>query len=387
MDTPAAGATGTAFQSTGLMDLQVNGYAGVDFNDEAVTADALDHALHAMLKAGVTACLPTVITAPAAVLEARLRALDEAVARSRLGPLMVPGYHVEGPFLNPAPGFCGCHPAAAMLRPDPGLVERWGVGLQRPILLMTLAAELDGAEALIRWLSARGKVAAIGHSDAGAAVVARAADAGARMSTHLGNGLPGILPKLDNPLMAQLAEDRLAAGFIADGIHLPRPALRAMIRAKGPGRAILVTDAVSAAAAPPGRYGFAGMAIDGDLDGSVRLPGPRTLAGSALTLDRAVRNLVQWGMADLPAAVAMASAAPAALLDPTLAAHGISLPAASIQWLPEGRADAPGPCVLSANVGDASVRAGVKSSGLQSDPNGGRPIVRVQVSTRKQKIY
>lgn len=387
MDTPAAGATGTAFQSTGLMDLQVNGYAGVDFNDEAVTADALDHALHAMLKAGVTACLPTVITAPAAVLEARLRALDEAVARSRLGPLMVPGYHVEGPFLNPAPGFCGCHPAAAMLRPDPGLVERWGVGLQRPILLMTLAAELDGAEALIRWLSARGKVAAIGHSDAGAAVVARAADAGARMSTHLGNGLPGILPKLDNPLMAQLAEDRLAAGFIADGIHLPRPALRAMIRAKGPGRAILVTDAVSAAAAPPGRYGFAGMAIDGDLDGSVRLPGPRTLAGSALTLDRAVRNLVQWGMADLPAAVAMASAAPAALLDPTLAAHGISLPAASIQWLPEGRADAPGPCVLSANVGDASVRASVKSSGLQSDPNGGRPIVRVQVSTRKQKTY
>ncbi|MGI4945601.1 MAG: N-acetylglucosamine-6-phosphate deacetylase [Janthinobacterium lividum] len=387
MDTPAAGATGTAFQSTGLMDLQVNGYAGVDFNDEAVTADALDHALHAMLKAGVTACLPTVITAPAAVLEARLRALDEAVARSRLGPLMVPGYHVEGPFLNPAPGFCGCHPAAAMLRPDPGLVERWGVGLQRPILLMTLAAELDGAEALIRWLSARGKVAAIGHSDAGAAVVARAADAGARMSTHLGNGLPGILPKLDNPLMAQLAEDRLAAGFIADGIHLPRPALRAMIRAKGPGRAILVTDAVSAAAAPPGRYGFAGMAIDGDLDGSVRLPGPRTLAGSALTLDRAVRNLVQWGMADLPAAVAMASAAPAALLDPTLAAHGISLPAASIQWLLEGRADAPGPCVLSANVGDASVRAGVKSSGLQSDPNGGRPIVRVQVSTRKQKTY
>ena len=274
-----------------------------------------------------------------------------------------------------------------MLLPDPALVERWGTGLQRPILLMTLAAELDGAEALIRWLSARGKVAAIGHSDAGAAVVARAADAGARMSTHLGNGLPSVLPKLDNPLMAQLAEDRLAAGFIADGIHLPRPALRAMIRAKGPGRAILVTDAVSAAAAPPGRYGFAGMAIDGDLDGSVRLPGPRTLAGSALTLDRAVRNLVQWGMADLPAAVAMASAAPAALLDPTLAAHGISLPAASIQWLLEGRADAPGPCVLSANVGDASVRAGVKSSGLQSDPNGGRPIVRVQVSTRKQKTY
>ncbi|HEY0206197.1 MAG TPA: N-acetylglucosamine-6-phosphate deacetylase [Acetobacteraceae bacterium] len=384
MDTPAAG---PGFQSAGLMDLQVNGYGGVDFNDEAVTADALDHALHAMLAAGVTACLPTVITAPAAVLEARLRALDEAVARSRLGSLMVPGYHVEGPFLNPAPGFRGCHPPAAMLPPDPALVERWDAGLQRPILLMTLAAELDGAEALIRWLAARGKVAAIGHSDAGAAVVARAADAGARMSTHLGNGLPGVLPKLDNPLMAQLAEDRLAAGFIADGIHLPRPALRAMIRAKGPGRAILVTDAVAAAGAPPGRYGFAGMEIDGDPDRSVRLPGLRTLAGSALTLDQAVRNVVGWGMADLPAAVAMASAAPAALLGPALAAHGISLPAGSVQWLPEGRANAPGPCVLSANVGDVSVRASVRSGRLQSDPNGGRPIVRVQVSTRKQKSH
>ena len=314
------------------MDLQVNGYAGVDFNNEAVTADAVDQALHAMLAAGVTACLPTVITAPAPVLEARLRALDDAVARSRLGPLMVPGYHVEGPFLNPGPGFRGCHPPAAMLPPDPALVERWGAGLQRPILLVTLAAELDGAEALIRWLARRGKVAAIGHSDAGAAAVARAVEAGARMSTHLGNGLPGMLPKLDNPLMAQLAEDRLAAGFIADGIHLPRPALRAMIRAKGPGRAVLVTDAVAAAGARPGRYGFAGMEIEGGEDGSVRLPGTRTLAGSALTLDRAVRNLVDWKVADLPGAVAMASAAPAALLAPALEAHGIAMPQGSAEW-------------------------------------------------------
>ena len=322
----------TSFRSAGLMDLQVNGYAGVDFNDEAVTADAMDHALHAMLAAGVTACLPTVITAPAAVLEARLRALDDAVGRSQLGPRMVPGYHVEGPFLNPGPGFRGCHPPTAMLPPDPAWVERWGAGLRRPILMMTLAAELDGAEALIAWLAARGKVAAIGHSDAGAAIVARAAEAGARMSTHLGNGLPGVLPKLDNPLMAQLAEDRLAAGFIADGIHLPHPALRAMIRAKGPGRAILVTDAVAAAGAPPGRYAFAGMAVDGDPDGSVRLPGPRTLAGSALTLDRAVRNLVEWRIADWPEAVAMASDAPAALLGPALSAHGVTLPPGSVVW-------------------------------------------------------
>lgn len=319
-------------RSAGLLDLQVNGYAGVDFNDASVTADGLDHALSAMLAAGVTACLPTVITAPAAVLEARLQALDAAVAGSRLGPSMVPGYHVEGPFLNPGPGFRGCHPPDAMQPPDPALVVRWGAGLRRPILMMTLAAELEGAEALIRWLAAQGKVAAIGHSDAGAAVVARAVAVGARMSTHLGNGLPAVLPKLDNPLMAQLAEDGLAAGFIADGIHLPCPALRAMIRAKGPGRVILVTDAVAAAGAPPGRYGFAGMEVDGCADGSVRLPGTGTLAGSALTLDRAVRNLVDWGIAGLDAAAAMASTAPADMLAPALAAHGIKLPPGEVVW-------------------------------------------------------
>ena len=310
----------------------MNGFAGVDFNDAALTADALDHALHAMLLSGVTACLPTVITAGLADMTARLAALDRAVAHSRLGPLMVPGYHLEGPFLNPAPGFAGCHPPAAMIAPDPAAVERLAAGLRRPILLLTLAAELPGAETLIRWLAARGVIAAIGHSDAGADVVARATAAGARLSTHLGNGLPQMLPKLDNPLMAQLAEDRLAASFIADGIHLPVPGLRAMVRAKGPGRAILVTDAVAAANAPPGRYGFAGMAIEGAADGSVRLPGTRTLAGSALTLDAAMRNVVDWGIASPQDAIAMASSAPAALLAHGLQAHGMALSDSVVEW-------------------------------------------------------
>ena len=99
-------------RSSGLFDLQVNGFAGVDFNDPALTADALDHALAAMLRTGVTACLPTLITAAPDALAARLVALDRAVAQSRLGKLMVPGFHLEGPFLNPAEGYAGCHPAA-----------------------------------------------------------------------------------------------------------------------------------------------------------------------------------------------------------------------------------------------------------------------------------
>ena len=114
--------------SAGLIDLQVNGFAGVDFNNAALTADGLDHALWAMLRTGVTTCLPTLITAPEAVLAARFAALDAAVAGARLGPVMVPGYHLEGPFLNPAPGYAGCHPPAAMVDADVGLLERSGRG-------------------------------------------------------------------------------------------------------------------------------------------------------------------------------------------------------------------------------------------------------------------
>ena len=322
-------------RTTGLIDLQVNGYDGVDFNDAALDAAALDHALHAMMCAGVTACLPTLITAGESVLAERFAALDRAVANSRLGPLMVPGFHLEGPFLNPTPGFAGCHPPDAMLPPDPAMVQRLAAPLTRPILLLTLAPEQSGGMALIAWASEQGMLVAIGHSAADQATVADAALAGARLSTHLGNALPHMQPKFRNPLIAQLAEDRLAASFIADGIHIPPAALKVLLRAKGLSRAVLVTDATAAAATQPGLYYFAGMSIEHAADGSVRQPGGEVLAGSALCLDQAVRNLVAWDLAAPADAVRLASANPAALLAPSLAAHGIRLPEGSVTWSPD----------------------------------------------------
>jgi len=321
-------------QTAGLIDLQVNGYAGVDFNDRSLDATALDYALHAMLRAGVTACLPTLITAPEPALAERFAALDRAVAESRLGPSMVPGFHLEGPFLNPAPGFAGCHPPDAMLPPDPSLLQRLATPLTRPILLLTLAPELPGGMALVAWAKARGMLVAIGHSAADRATVADAARAGATLSTHLGNALPHTLPKFYNPLIAQLAEDRLAASFIADGVHIPPAALQVLLRAKGLSRALLVTDATAAAATPPGLYRFAGMAIEHAADGCVRMPGSDVLAGSALCLDQAVRNLVAWGLATPAEAIRLASGNPAALLAPSLAAHGIRLPEVAVTWSP-----------------------------------------------------
>ena len=309
----------------GLCDLQVNGFAGVDFNDDRLTAEGLDHALRAMLATGVTQCLPTLITAHPGELAARFAALDAAVAQSRLGPAMVPGYHLEGPHLSPREGFRGCHPPGAMGPADLGLLDRLRAGLSRPIRLVTLAPEVEGAVAYVVGARARGLAVALGHTAAGAAAVGAAAAAGATLSTHLGNGVAHQLHKFDNPLWAQLAHDGLVATFIADGIHVPPAALGVMLRAKGPGRALLVTDAVSAAAAAPGPHPFAGMVVERAADGSVRLPGAATLAGSSLTLDDAVRNVAAWGLAPWEAALAMAAAGPRA-------AAGLPGQDARVEW-------------------------------------------------------
>jgi N-acetylglucosamine-6-phosphate deacetylase len=319
-------------RTAGLIDLQVNGFAGIDFNAGSVTPPEIDHALEAMLATGVTLCLPTIITAHQMELDERFRALDAAISESRLGPLMCPGYHLEGPFLNPTSGYAGCHPPQAMTAADPGLVERLESRLARPILMVTLAPEIEGAQALVKALARTGRIVALGHTAANFDEVAAAAEAGATLSTHLGNGMPQQLHKLVNPIFAQLAEDRLWASFIADGIHLHPKALRSLLRAKGLDRSILVTDAVSAAASLPGAYPFAGMSVELRGDGSVRQPGAANLAGSALCLDQAVRNLVAWGLASAVEAVAMASDHPLAALQPALRGRGMTLDRGEIDW-------------------------------------------------------
>lgn len=298
-------------RSAGLLDLQVNGYAGVDFNDAALTPDGLDHALHAMLRSGVTRCLPTLITAQEHAFRARLTALDHAVRHSRLGPLMVPGLHLEGPFLNPSPGFAGCHPPGAMVPPDPILIRRVMADIATPVRLITLAPEQPGALAFILWACGQGIAVAMGHTAADLETTRAAADAGVTLSTHLGNALPRPEHKFLNPLFAQLSEDRLHASFIADGIHIPPHALGVLLRAKGLARCVLVTDATAAAATPSGLYDFAGMRIEHQADGSVREPGGAVLAGSALCLDQAVRDVIAWGFAPAEDAIAMASVTPA----------------------------------------------------------------------------
>ncbi|MBW3631310.1 MAG: hypothetical protein KY464_18760 [Gemmatimonadetes bacterium] len=186
--------------------------------------------------------------------------------------------------------------------------------------LLTLAPELPGALELIGVATAAGIRIAIGHTSAGPAELDAAASAGALLSTHLGNGSHQLLPRHANYIQVQLADDRLAASFIADGHHLPWYALKNFLRAKGVERSILVTDAIAAADAPPGVYRLGEEALEVSADLRVSKPGQPNLAGSALTLDRAVVNVALHCGLPFPEAWAMASSRPAALL-------GIPLPA------------------------------------------------------------
>lgn len=300
--------------STGLCDLQVNGFAGVDYNNPRLTTSAFEHSLTAMLATGVTRCLPTVITADENWQSDCFRALESACRDSKLAQQMVVGYHLEGPYLNPQPGYCGCHPAAAMIPAHWDHFQRMQEAAGDRIRLVTVAPEVEGVLALIpRWVE-QGITVAIGHSAANRDTLRQAAEAGACLSTHLGNGIASVLPKRDNPILCQLAEDRFSASFIADGYHQERHVLGVYLRAKQSARTILVTDGTAGSAAAAGHYTLGQVELERQQKAVVTIPGTENLAGSATTLAECVRNVVQWYATPLAEAVTWASENPRKLI-------------------------------------------------------------------------
>jgi N-acetylglucosamine-6-phosphate deacetylase len=292
----------------GFFDLQCNGYAGVDFNHPTTTPEQVVEAIRAMWRHGCTEVLPTIITAQPERLEHLLRTL---VAALRLDPDVrraVPGFHLEGPFISPEDGARGAHPLHAVRPVSVALWRRLQRAAEGMIRLVTVAPEVRGAADFIRRLRGEGVVPAIGHTLATSAQIRAAADAGALLSTHLGNGCPEMLHRHRNPVFAQLGEDRLAASLITDGVHLPPEVVRTFFRAKGAQRTVLVTDAMAAAGAPPGRYTIGDLALEVGEDRIARQPGKPNFAGSAATMDRAVVGFARMTGAGLAQAWDAASA-------------------------------------------------------------------------------
>jgi N-acetylglucosamine-6-phosphate deacetylase len=292
----------------GLFDIQVNGFAGIDFNGPDLTPDRIHEALERMRETGVTRCLPTLITS----------SFDDfatsVFAMTRVSSPALAGIHMEGPYLSPAEGARGAHPPQHLTLPTIDDFHRRQEVARGLIRLVTLAPELPGALPLIEYLVDDGIKVAIGHTAATPPQIADAVSAGASLATHLGNGCPQMLPRHPNVIWELLAADTVRASFIADGHHLPPATVKAMIRAKGPARSILVTDAGAAAGSPPGRYRIGGVECELSDDGRVSLPGTEYLAGSALNMRDAVANTARFMSLGIDDVAPMASSNPAEFL-------------------------------------------------------------------------
>lgn len=295
----------------GLFDLQVNGFAGIDFNASGLTVDRVDEALERMRATGVTRCLPTLITSPFEEFAASARVL------ARSGNPAIAGIHMEGPYISPEDGARGAHPREWAMPASLGDFEARQDAANGRIVLVTLAPEIPGAMGLIEHLVKAGVRVAIGHTMADASQVAAAIGAGATLATHLGNGCPEMLPRHPNVIWELLASDAVLASLIVDGHHLPASTVKAMVRAKGAHRTMLVTDATAAAGCAPGRYTIGGVNCTLDENGRVSLQGTAYLAGSALTLDRAIANTSRFTGLAIGDVIPMASTIPAGYLAAT----------------------------------------------------------------------
>jgi|SRR5579863_8839602 len=294
-----------AYISPGFIDLQVNGCAGVDYNSATVTADEVGASIRALHSTGVTRFFPTVITGPPEAMLGALKNLARAQDPS------IAGLHVEGPHISPEDGPRGAHPARWVRPPDLDEFRRWQEAANGNVRMVTLSPEWPEATRYIETITGEGVVASIGHTKADRRQIQDAVQAGATLSTHLGNGAHATLPRHPNYLWEQLAENRLAASFIVDGIHLPDSFLRVALRAKGIERSILVTDAVAPAMCEPGVYRLGEVEIELREDGRVVMRGGERLAGSSLRMDNAIGNVMRMTDASLSEAVQMTTRNPA----------------------------------------------------------------------------
>ncbi|HTX76555.1 MAG TPA: amidohydrolase family protein [Terracidiphilus sp.] len=280
--------------SPGFIDLQVNGCAGIDLNGESITPDLVIALMYRLFAVGVTTFIPTIITASESRITASLRAIAEARNRLPLARHVIPFVHVEGPHISPADGPRGAHSPIHVRPPDIAEFERWQGASSGLVGMVTLSPHWHSALPYVAHLAGQGCVVAIGHTNADPARIHAAADAGAVLSTHLGNGVATDLPRHPNLLWAQLADDRLMASFIADGHHLPADTLKAMLHAKGAERCILVSDSVALAGMPPGKYETSvGGTVELTADGKIGIPGTRTLAGAGLPLKSGIATVAR----------------------------------------------------------------------------------------------
>ena len=297
------------FVAPGLIDLQINGFVGVDFADQNLTIEDVRTATRALWKVGVTTFLPTVITNDQKSLQHSFALLADAMNDEEAG-ISIPGFHLEGPYISPVPGFRGAHLEKYIRPPDWDEFLELQKAARNGIRLITVAPEMNGAIPFIRNCSDMGVVVSMGHHNGTAEIIKQAVDAGASMSTHLGNGCANMINRHNNPLWPQLADDRITVTMIVDGFHLNREEVQSFYKIKGVERTVLVSDALDLAGLPPGNY------IRGEREvvltpHVVKFPAENVLAGAATPVSSCVSNMLKFTDCTLGDAIQMASSNPA----------------------------------------------------------------------------
>lgn len=295
-------------------DIQVNGCHGISFNSESLTAEEIRRVADVCRAHGTGGFCPTLITGSTAALAHGFATLAGACDSDAELARTIPAFHLEGPYIAAEDGPRGAHPREHVRPPDWDEFRRWQDAAGGRIRLVTLAPEQVGALRFIERLAVAGVVVSIGHTAATPDCIRDAVKAGARLSTHLGNGAHATLPRHPNYIWEQLASDELWASVIADGHHLPAAVLKSILRVKTPARTILISDASSLAGLPPGRYPIWGNEFEVRPEGRVVLPGTGFLAGAAVFLDACVSHVLKLGLVELRDAVEMASIRPRQLL-------------------------------------------------------------------------
>ncbi len=300
----------------GLIDLQVNGFGGIAFNSLTLTGEDVQRVSLALDSHGVTGYCATVTTDGWDALAHAMRTIGIAIRTIPAVRERVIGIHLEGPYICPEDGPRGAHPRQHVRPPDWDEFLRLQELADGNIRILTLSPEYHGSPAFIAKAVQQGVLVAIGHTNADSTQIRAAVDAGARLSTHLGNGAHGQICRHPNYIWDQLAEDRLVASLIVDGHHLPRSVVKTFLRAKTPRRCILVSDITAMAGLLPGRYEATSLgAVDVLEDGRLVIGGQRQfLAGAALPITAGITNVLRFTEYDLQSAVEMATLTPAKLI-------------------------------------------------------------------------
>jgi N-acetylglucosamine-6-phosphate deacetylase len=294
----------------GFFDIQVNGWRGLDYSGPDLDREGILSVVRTLAGAGTTRHLPTIITNTQERICRNLEVIAGARSSSTLLRAAIPGVHIEGPYISPEEGSRGAHDPSFIRAPSAAEYREWQDASGGAVKIVTLAPEQPGSIRFIEELAADGVVPAIGHTGADPETVRKAVAAGAKLSTHLGNGSPDILPRLSNFLWEQLACDSLHASIISDGFHLPASVIRVMERSKGRERLILISDASPIGGLTPGEHNWGNMNVEVEENGRLGLAGTPYLAGAGHLLDWDIIHFMQAAGVTLKEAVTLAAINP-----------------------------------------------------------------------------